>query len=270
MKRAVTTLLAAAILATSVPAVANPKPREPWNAGERGKKRLLHIGITVGAGLVFLGTELFKKDIAPDSFEGCRWCEPPAFDRAVRNALVWDNTRRADIISSVDAYVVAPIVGVGLLLASQHGAGLPRFIDDTVTVFETVALTQLVIQSLKFSIARRRPFAQFGTNVAFEPDSNLSFPSGHSALGASITVAAGMVCHWRGYWTEPYVWASGIALTLSTEYLRIAADKHYLSDVLIGGGIGVLGGLLIPRLMREDVPIRPVPTGNGVAFVGTF
>jgi membrane-associated phospholipid phosphatase len=270
MKRAVSTLLALAIAATSIPAHADPKQREPWYAGERGKKRVLHLSITVGAGLVFLGSEIFKKTIAPDNFDGCRWCEPPGFDRSVRNALVWDNTRRADILSTIDAYVLAPIVGVSLLYASDHSAGLPRFIDDTVTVFETVALTQLLVQTLKFSVARRRPFAQFGTDVVFEPDSNLSFPSGHSALGFSITVAAGMVCHWRGYWTEPYVWASGIALSVSTEYLRMAADKHYLSDVLVGGGLGIAGGLLIPRLMREDVPIRPVPTGNGVAFVGTF
>jgi membrane-associated phospholipid phosphatase len=50
----------------------------------------------------------------------------------------------------------------------------------------------------------------------------------------------------------------------------MAADKHYLSDVLIGGGIGIAGGLLIPRLMREELPITPVPTKNGVAFVGAF
>ena len=270
MKRAVSLFVALAIAAPCVPALADPKQPQHWYEGERGKKRVLHLSITLGAGLVFLGSEIFKDQIAPDNFGGCRWCNPPSFDRAARNALVWDDTRRADILSSIDAYVVAPIVGVGLLYLSDHGAGLPRFIDDTVTVFETVALTQLVIQTLKFSVARRRPFAHFGTDVVFESDSNLSFPSGHSALGFSITVAAGMVCHWRGYWTEPYVWASGIALSVSTEYLRMAADKHYLSDVLIGGGIGIAGGLLIPRLMREDVPIRPVPTGNGVAFVGTF
>jgi membrane-associated phospholipid phosphatase len=48
----------------------------------------------------------------------------------------------------------------------------------------------------------------------------------------------------------------------------MAADKHYLSDVVVGGLIGFGGGLLIPRLMREDVPI--VPVKNGLAFVGTF
>ena len=89
-----------------------------------------------------------------------------------------------------------------------------------------------------------------------------------AALGFSITVAAGMVAHWRNYWTEPYIWGTGIFLSTTTQYLRIAADKHYFSDVLVGGALGIAGGLLIPRLMREDVPI--VPIKNGVAWVGEF
>jgi membrane-associated phospholipid phosphatase len=253
------------VLCFATTAVADPKQREPWYSGERGHKRLLHLSITVGGGLVFLGSEIFKKQIGPSE---CRWCEPPGFDRSARDAIVWNDTRRADILSTIDAYVVAPIVGIGLLIASDHGAGLPRFIDDSVTVLETVALTQLVIQTLKFSVGRQRPFARFGTDVVFEPDQNLSFPSGHSALGFAITASAGMVAHWRGYWTEPYIWGAGLALSLSTEYLRMAADKHYLSDVVVGGVIGFAGGLLIPRLLREDVPI--VPVKNGLAFVGTF
>lgn len=265
MNRAVSLLTAACLAATTTAAAADPKPREPWYAGDRGHKRVLHLSIAFGGGLAFLGSEIFKKQLGPSE---CRWCDPPGFDRSARDAVVWDNTRRADILSTVDGYVLAPIVGIGLLLASDHGAGLPRFIDDTVTVLETVALTQLVIQALKFSVGRQRPFAHFGTDVVFEPDQNLSFPSGHSALGFAITASAGMVAHWRGYWTEPYIWGAGIALSLSTEYLRMAADKHYLSDVVIGGSIGFIGGLLIPRLMREDVPI--VPVKNGVAFVGSF
>ena len=262
MTRAISTLI---VLCLATTAAADPKEREPWYSGERGHKRLLHLSITVGGGLVFLGSEIFKKQIGPSE---CRWCEPPGFDRSARDAIVWDNTRRADILSTVDAYVVAPIVGIGLLIASDHGAGLPRFIDDSVTVLETVAISQLVIQAIKFSVGRQRPFARFGTDVVFEPDQNLSFPSGHSALGFAITASAGMVAHWRGYWTEPYIWGAGLALSLSTEYLRMAADKHYLSDVVVGGVIGFAGGLLIPRLLRDDVPI--VPVKNGLAFVGQF
>ena len=83
----------------------------------------------------------------------------------------------------------------------------------------------------------------------------LSFPSGHASLGFAITAGSAMVCHWRHYWTEPYVWGTGIALSVSTEYLRMAADKHWLSDVLVGGFVGIGAGLLIPSLMRRDVKI---------------
>lgn len=242
-----------------------PEPRGPWYKGPRGRKRVLHLSIAAAGGALFLTSELLKPQLAADN---CRWCKPPSFDESARDALVWDNTRRADILSSIDAYVVAPIAGITLLALSDYGAGFPRFMDDTITVFETVALTQVVVQAVKFTVGRQRPFARFGTDVAFEPDQNLSFPSGHSALGFSITVAAGMVAHWRGYWTEPYIWGTGIFLSVSTEYLRMAADKHYLSDVLVGGGLGIAGGLLIPRLMKEDVPI--VPIKNGVAWVGEF
>lgn len=97
---------------------------------------------------------------------------------------------------------------------------------------------------------------------------NVSFSSGHSALGLAITASAGVICHWRNYWTEPYVWGTGIALSVTTEYLRIAADKHYLSDEITGGLIGLAGGVVIPRLMRRDMAITPVP--GGAAVVGQF
>ena len=239
--------------------------RPPWYAGKAGQKRLLHIGIAAGGGAIFFTSELFKEQLTS---EQCRWCEPTTIDRGMRRLVVWDDTRTADILSTVDAYVLAPIVGIGLLIASDYDAGLPRWLDDTIPVLETVALTQLVVQTLKLTVGRQRPFARFGSDVLFEPDQNLSFPSGHSALGFAITVSAGTICHWRKYWTEPYVWGAGIALSISTEYLRMAADKHYLTDVLVGGGIGIAGGLLVPRLMRDDLPI--VPIKNGVAVVGTF
>jgi membrane-associated phospholipid phosphatase len=67
---------------------------------------------------------------------------------------------------------------------------------------------------------------------------------------------------------EPYIWGAGVALSLTTEYLRIAADRHYFSDVFVGGLVGLGSGLLIPRLMRRDLEI--VPTSNGAAVAGTF
>ena len=252
---------------SAAPVAADPPTATSWYEGRAGRKRLLHIGITFGFGLAYgATTTVLSPTLSPSE---CRWCNPPGFDRSVRNALVWNNTSRAGLISSVEAYIVAPIVGISLLIAADHDAGWARFLDDVIPVAETVAVSQLVVEVFKFSFGRQRPEAHFGDPARPATSSdNKSFISGHSALGFSITASAGLICHWRHYWTEPYVWGSGIFLSLSTEYLRMGADKHYLSDVVAGGALGLAAGLLIPRLMRDDIVI--VPINNGAAVVGSF
>jgi membrane-associated phospholipid phosphatase len=242
-------------------------PYVPWYRGKYGHNRVVHLSLTAGLGVMFLVSEtLLKPTLAAGE---CRWCSPPAFDASVRNALVWHDTNLANFLSTMDAYVLAPIVGFGLLIAADSDASWSRLIDDTLPVAETIAISESITQIIKFSVGRQRPYAHFGNpNAPVGSDDNTSFLSGHSVLGFSITASAGLICHWRGYWTEPYVWATGIALSLSTEYFRIGADKHYLSDVVAGGVLGIASGLLVPRLMRRDIKI--VPVANGAAVVGSF
>ena len=258
-------LVALVLVAWVASATADP-PERPWYRGEAGKKRVLHLALATGGGLLYFGSN-FVYNRAVES-EACRWCEPPLIDDRASELYVWDDTRTADIASSVIVYGAAPVVGIGLLYLSDRNASLGRFLDDTIPVYETVVYTQLLVNTMKMAFGRQRPFVRYGSEVAFEPDQNLSFPSGHAALGFAITTGAGMICHWRGYWTEPYVWGAGITLSIATEYLRMAADKHYLTDVLAGGGIGILGGVTIPRFFKDDVSL--VPMKNGVAIATTF
>jgi membrane-associated phospholipid phosphatase len=234
---------------------------------ERSRRRLLHLTISASLGVAWLASDTVLKSSLVAS--QCRWCAPPSFDASVRNAVVWHDTATADILSSIDVYAVAPAVGFGLLYVADHDAGWTRLLDDTIPVAESIAVGQVLTQAIKFSVGRQRPYARYGAagRVATNDD-NTSFISGHSVLGFSITASAGLICHWRHYKTEPYVWGAGIALSLSTEYLRMSADKHYLSDVLVGGGVGIATGLLVPRLMRENIEI--VPTSNGFAVTGAF
>lgn len=244
------------------------KDYEPWYKGKYGKNRILHMSITVGLGAVWLANSTVLKGTFTSST--CRWCEQPGFDKSTRNALVWNDVKRAGFLSDMDAYVLAPAIGFTLLIISDRDASWSRLIDDIVPVAETVAVSQVLVQVVKFATGRQRPYAYYKNPKypAGSSEENIAFPSGHSSLGFAITAAAGMICHWRHYWTEPYVWGTGIALSLSTEYLRMAADRHWLSDVVIGGGIGLASGLLIPRLMRRDFVIAPVP--GGAAVVGQF
>ena len=250
------------------PVTAELNPYVPWYRGKYGHNRLVHLGVTGGLGVVYVATETVLKSSL--SATTCRWCDPPPFDRVTRNALVWNDPKRANLLGSIAAYGVAPIVGIGFLIVADSDASWARLIDDILPVAESVLVAEVITQAVKFSVGRQRPYAHFDDVHADRGthDDNTSFISGHSVLGFSITASAGLLCHWRHYWTEPYVWASGITLSLAVEYLRMSADKHYLSDVVVGGFVGLASGLLVPRLMRRDIAI--VPIKDGASIVGTF
>ena len=48
------------------------------------------------------------------------------------------------------------------------------------------------------------------------------------------------------------VWISALGLASSTGYFRIAADKHYFSDVFVGAIVGSLvGNTMFNKLIRK-------------------
>ncbi|HWU88399.1 MAG TPA: phosphatase PAP2 family protein, partial [Kofleriaceae bacterium] len=79
------------------------------------------------------------------------------------------------------------------------------------------------------------------------------------------------IAHRRGYRTEPVIWCAGLSIAATTAYLRMAADRHYFTDVIAGSAAGALGAVLIPRLTGSlPAGAAVVPQPNGVALVGRF
>src|SRR5262249_43529321 len=132
---------------------------EHWYEGTYGRNRVTHLIVTGGLGLGWIAMHTVLSD--PLSPETCRWCAPPGFDRSARNSLVWNDTARAGFISNMSAYVAGPVVGIGLLIASEHDASPSRLIDDVLPVLETVAISQLVTDFVKIGVARARPYVYF-------------------------------------------------------------------------------------------------------------
>lgn len=210
-------------------------PTGTWYTGPYANNRFLHLGITAALELYSLSRLVVRSQPEPTS---CRWCKPPGFDRSIRNALVWGDRGRADTCSTIAAYVISPIVGLTLLIASDKNASATRLIDDVVPVAEAVAVAQVFTIFGKWAFSRERPYSYFADAehpATITSDTHQSFWSGHAVEGVALTVAVGTVCHARRYWTQPYVWVAGLTLSVGVEYLRIAADKHYFSDVFVGG-----------------------------------
>ena len=67
------------------------------------------------------------------------------------------------------------------------------------------------------------------------------------------------------------IWGAGLGLAVTTAYLRIAADRHYATDVLAGSAFGIAAGIAIPWLGGSLPPrVGLVPTTNGLGLVGQF
>jgi membrane-associated phospholipid phosphatase len=272
MRRAATAALA---LAVALPAAAPGSARAEPN--EIRYDLRTDAAITLGGWALYLGSELAKGTLAPSE---CRFCEPNALDAGARDLLVWGYGDDAHLASDLFAFVLVPAGTIAhQLLAARAAGDVEAGLVDLLIVAEAAAIAMDVNQIVKMSVGRQRPFVHYGNwsepDRAPDPDDNLSFYSGHTTFTFAVAAAAGTVSDLRGYDSAPWVWGIGLGIASTTGYLRIAADRHYLTDVLVGAATGLAAGIALPRLLhpREEegkggasVAVVPFPLGVVVVF----
>lgn len=118
------------------------------------------------------------------------------------------------------------------------------------------ALINAGLTNLTKTLARRsRPFVYNGEaplELKLKQEARYSFFSGHTAVSSYFTFAGAQMYN-DIYPNSKYrstVWATAAVLPLLTGYGRMRAGKHFLSDVLVGYGVGALLGIIVPRLHR--------------------
>lgn len=225
-------------------------------ADELERRPNITVPIVLGGGALFiLGETVLKDAVSPDE---CRWCGSNSLDRAVRDGLVWDNPKRANGLSNWTGFVAAPVValgGIGLAsLADDQG---DQLVTDGLIVLESSILTSIFTNIVKGAAGRQRPELHYQATGDFltaapSQEDNLSFFSGHSSFTMSLAVSAGTVASLRGYRAAPYIWGAGVGLSLTTGYLRIAADRHWTTDVVTGWLVGAAFGVAVPLLHRTS------------------
>ena len=129
---------------------------------------------------------------------------------------------------------------------------LPRVSHIGSDLIESLAVTELMTQSLKYTVRRERPDGS-GAN---------SFPSGHA--GATMAFATTLERHfgWRFY-LPAYAAATYVAMS------RLHDNRHYVSDVVFGSAVGIIAGRAVTRHGRENFPIQAMVIPGGVAVVYT-
>lgn len=156
-----------------------------------------------------------------------------------------------------------------LLLYSLKAAGIEsRSSWERMLVTNAVSGIIMVgsVEAVKAIVNERRP----------DGSNNNSFPSGHTALAF---VGATMVHHEFGLTNSHWYSVAAYSLATATATLRILNNAHYMQDVIMGAGMGILSteiGYLIGGLIYGDKELlrdsrnnilRSVPV-SGYSFTG--
>ena len=220
-----------------------------------------------------------------------KWYTPGRFDLAARDALKaptepGETNTAAARTSDVLVFGVAPAVVIGSTLAwgltapvDGRRAKAKLIFEDLAVVGEAFALSFTTVNVLKVTVGRRRPFVWSGAEadpavvVPYdeEKDQNASFPSGHAASAFSIAVSGATIASMRRYKHWRLAWLGLIPAT-AVPFLRVVADKHYMSDVLVGTAIGTAFGVAIPLLVHNPRlrTLKVTPAGRGAQLSLAF
>lgn len=250
------------------------------------------LPLMISAGALWLGAEVLRERLVPAR---PRWTKASAGDLAIRNAMTWRSPAAARQLSDAFALGVVPLFGITLTLADVGMSRQWRVLhEDLLIAAEAITVAGMLTQVIKFSSARGRPYtyevfdgsssANVDELLVYEADAFLSFPSAHASTAFAFASSFATVATLRQRKLAPYLWGIGMPIAGFVAYLRVAAHRHWFSDVVIGSTIGSVVGAGLPlllhhprwgllaRLSERERPIelRVVPSGNGAAVLGRF
>jgi len=143
------------------------------------------------------------------------------------------------------AAILALIVAAGMRHFHVLAEESSMLISYSLAFIASLTMGSAVLHVIKLVLGRRRPrddmeMGLYGfTPLAFNPDYN-SFPSGHALTICCVAVI--FTCVWPMWWP---IWFAVAALLAVTRALLTA---HFLSDVLIGAGIGLIAAREVLQL----------------------
>jgi membrane-associated phospholipid phosphatase len=167
------------------------------------------------------------------------------------------------------------VMGFGLIQAYRFDDPAAGW-SSALLIVQATSLAMLTNVIVKYSVGRARPYVWQGTPDLYPSakDANVSFFSGHVTFVFAVVVSGSTLFFMQDMPGAPWVLGLGLAAASFTAYLRMAADKHYLSDVLVSAGVGSLVGWAVPYLFhrpgRNGAPqagdLMPAPGGIAIAW----
>ena len=168
--------------------------------------------------MTFVGVPLFVAGLIAKS-------EKNAFKQQTKHSLL------TKFKSEIDDYTqyFGPVMTVGLKLAGVEGrSDWPRLLASAAFSYGLMAG---LVNGIKYTAKEMRP----------DGSSANSWPSGHTATSF---VGATLLHKEFGLTRSPWYSVAGYSVATATGVMRVLNNRHWISDVLSGAGIGILSGEL--------------------------
>jgi hypothetical protein len=143
-----------------------------------------------------------------------------------------------------------------------------------VMYLETMLITGAMFTIAAGGIDRPRPLVYSSEAPMYKrqsKNSQRSFYAGHPAATAAATFFTAKVFSDFNpdSKAKPYVWAAAAIIPASVAYMRLKAGQHFLSDNLLGYGLGAATGILVPHFHKnknkvDGLSVQPF-MGDGVS-----
>jgi len=213
-----------------------------------------------GATLSLIALESLQPCIGP---EKPRWIEPPLLDRNIRNQLIWKNKPRAALFSDLFATTIGFfIIGAPLIV-------MPNNLKSGIfSMVESGIYAELVTRVIKMSTARQRPYSYFQTSNNTSSETYSSFISGHTSFSFAIATTSMLMLSQKFPVYKYLISITGLALASSVGYFRIAADRHYFTDVIGGAIVGTICGYAVSYYRKPWIQLSL--NQHSIRFQRTF
>lgn len=194
---------------------------------------------------------------------GADWTSPLPLDRPFRDWVVAESkTARESADTWSDhfwyASVAYPVLDA-LVVPTIRSRGVGISAQMTLMNFQSFMLVSLLIRMPHKWIGRLRPDS---IGCQSDPSYNdhcgndgvyVSFPGGHVAVsmtGAGLSCAHHLHAGLYGSdWADGTACGAALAAASMVGYFRMRADKHWLSDQLVGAMTGLFSGYVVPTLL---------------------
>ena len=225
-----------------------------------------------------------------------RWRTRNDFDVAVRNALRLDGFDARFVAR--DASDITLMLSLNQLLVDTlvvtwwgHDADTVAW-EMALMNTETIAFNAGLNMLVSGLASRERPYAAECVGEAQEERRDCrgakllqSFYSGHTSTTFAVASATcmhhAMLPLYGGGVADVVPCLTSIALAGATGTLRIVADQHWASDVLVGAAMGTFSGIAVPYFLHyawgppeapepDAISLRVVPLPTGATLMGVF